>query len=489
MNTGRDTARLQLYLNKLRLIIFSGGDLMQVISDEKASVTISKDLISAFITFKQPEGGELLTYDQLVGIVDGCGVVYGVDHEKLRHLAGNPDKPYNEAMQIASGEAPVDGDHAKFKFKFKIARDKTPKVLPDGSVDHRVLEYAESVHKGDVLAEIDKETSGRPGMSVLGNEIPAKHGKPKPMIQGKNTELSEDGLRLIAAEDGLVQIVGSKITIIPELFINGDIGPGTGHITFTGDVKIRGNVLTGYNVSAEGNVYIKGCVEAAEVRAGGDIVIEQGVKGFTSAKGPGGVLHAKGNITSKFFEGAIVTANGVIRADTILNSTVASYASVIISGRKGNVTGGATYAFDEIICDTTGSNSGIKTQLMIGLTEAQTESYKTIEDDIDTLRENMEREKKIIELDSSIPLQAKRKYVAEQKMNYYKILVQDKIDQKAALENVMGRKTAGRIKVNKTAYPPVEITIGKLTYLFDFESVYNSTFCVIDGSIVASPNY
>ena len=411
--------------------------------DEKASVTISKDLLSAFITFKRPEGGELLTYDQLLAILDNAHVTFGIDHEELKRLAGNPDKKYDVSITIASGEAPENGQNAKVDFKFKIVRDKTPKVLPDGSVDHHILDFAESVHKGDVLAEIKKETEGRPGKNVFGFEMLAKPGRPLPLLVGKNTELTEDGLQLIASSDGMVNIVGSRITVIPVLEIIGDIGPTTGHITFSGDVKIKGNVLTGYNVSAEGSVHIVGCIEASEVRADGDIIIEHGVKGLTPAKLPGGVLYAKGNITSKFIEGAIITALGTIRADSILNSTVKSYSSIIISGKKGNITGGLTYALEEIICEYIGSNSGKKTYLMSGL----------INDELENYRRN------------------------------------EKSDQRTAIENAIEKKHSGRIVVNKTAYPPLEITINKATAQYLVEEFYNTTFRVKGGDIFASPNY
>jgi len=167
-------------------------------TDEKVKITIARDLLSAYVTFRRPEGGKLLTYGQLASLVEEAKVTYGVNHEELRRLAGNPDKEYDQEIVIAAGLPPDDGHNARIEFRFRIAREITPKVLPDGSVDHHALDYAESVRKGGVLAEMSKESEGTAGINVFGEEIPAKPGKPRVLPQGKNTEISGDGLKLLA---------------------------------------------------------------------------------------------------------------------------------------------------------------------------------------------------------------------------------------------------------------------------------------------------
>ena len=461
-------------------------------TDEKAIVTLADDLLGAYIIFRRPEGGALLTYEQLLDKLKKANVVYGINHEELRRLSGDPDKLYDQETKVASGLPPEDGHNAWIEFRFKMTRDKTPKVLPDGSVDHHAMEYAESVRKGSVVAELFAEGAGTNGVNVLGAAIEAKPGKPKVLPVGKNTEVSPDGLKLLAKIDGMIEIVNSKICVIPVLDIRGDIGPATGNLNFIGDITIRGNVLSGYNVSATGSVRVTGCVEASVVRAGGDIVIEQGVKGLSPAKVSEGVLVARGNITSKFIEEATVTANGTVRADTLLNSTVKSYSNIVIAGKKGNITGGKTYALETVICDTAGSNAGAGMKLMCGLTDEETEGYRTAGEEIERLNTLLEDERSAIKMLENSPglnaVQAKRLNESQKKVEAYQAAMEDKKNLRRIIESAKNRRIAGKIVVNKTLYPPADITINRFTKTYGIEKQVNVMFYVKDGDIVAASN-
>ena len=53
-----------------------------------------------------------------------------------------------------------------------------------------------------------------------------------------------------------------------------------------------------------------------------------------------GILKAQGNIITKFIENAEVIAGGYINTNSILHSKVSAKGDIIVSGRRGFVTGG-----------------------------------------------------------------------------------------------------------------------------------------------------
>ena len=56
--------------------------------------------------------------------------------------------------------------------------------------------------------------------------------------------------------------------MLPVLEISGDVGPATGNINFVGSM-VKGNVKSGFVITADGDVEVYGIVEAAKVEAGG----------------------------------------------------------------------------------------------------------------------------------------------------------------------------------------------------------------------------
>jgi len=460
--------------------------------DETASLSVSKDLLSAFLVFTPSRGGRILTYGDLVKLLDDKKVTFGVDHEKLKALAGDVRKQANIPILIASGIPPVNGTDAKIDFNFNVARDKMPKLLPNGDVDHRALNYVESVHKGDLLAKMTKETPGAPGTNVFGGEIKPKGGRQRIMPKGRNTEILPDKLSLVAAADGTVEILDGKITVSSLLEIKGDVGPATGHIMFSGDVKVTGNVISTYNITAEGSIYIGGVIESSEIRAGHDITIAHGVKGMAS-RGSECYIYAGGNITSKFIENARVFANGVIRTDSILYSKVSSYDTILVWGRAGSIIGGKVRALKEVVCDVVGSSGTVmsaKTVLESGLTESLSENYTTLRDEVMQLEADIEKYKKTIRELEHFPnptaAQSKRLYASNKSLKETEIIIQEKSLELNLLSSVFERQIAGKITVNKTMYPPVIMTIDKDTRVFE-DVVKSCSFRSIDHDVTIVP--
>lgn len=465
------------------------------VANEQGTISIAKDLLSAYLTFTPPSGGRLLSYNDLLTLLKSSRILYGLDHNVLKSLAGNVNKPYGQPILVASGIQPQSGTDAKIVFNFSLARDKTPKMLPNGDVDHKVLSYVQNIHKGDLLASLIKETQGIPGKNIFGLDVKPKPGRSRILPKGKNTEISPDGLSLYATADGTVEILDGRITVVSLLEIKGDVGVATGHIIFAGDVKITGNIISTYNVLAEGSIYIGGCIEASEIRAGKDITITQGVKGMSSQGISACKIYAGGNITTKFIENATVFANGVIRTDSILHSRVSCYDTVLVWGRTGNIVGGEVRALKEIVCDVVGSPGAVaaaKTIIESGKTNSIMSNFHTLQEEIKQLEVDIEKYKSaLIELENfpnPTVAQNKRMYSCSKNLKEAEKQIVAKTSEVHFIEMMLEKKDIGKITINKTMYPPTTMTIDAFTEVFD-EVIKNSHFCVIDDKICALSNY
>ena len=72
---------------------------------------------------------------------------------------------------------------------------------------------------------------------------------------------------------------GTKLSVVPVLEIKGDVGPATGNIDFVGSVLIRGRIKSGFRVVAKGDVQVERTLEDAEIKAGGNIILQRGIQG------------------------------------------------------------------------------------------------------------------------------------------------------------------------------------------------------------------
>ena len=68
---------------------------------------------------------------------------------------------------------------------------------------------------------------------------------------------------------------------VNEVFtVEGDVDYETGHLDVSGDLEVKGNVRSGFDVCSGGNIIIRGMVELnAYVFAKGDIEITRGIIG------------------------------------------------------------------------------------------------------------------------------------------------------------------------------------------------------------------
>jgi hypothetical protein len=431
--------------------------------DASLTVEVSRDGSEAYATMIPPDGGKPLTLEKAAEILKSNGVVAGIHQKSLQEMI--TENIYGIPRQIAASLQPTDGENGYVEYKVDINRKTNLNVEEDGSVNFHELGLIENVRKDQVLANIFPPTEGKDGQDVRGNTLKAKDGIPAKLPKGKNTELTEDKQRLIALIDGQVSVTNGVINILPIYEVKGNVDNSTGNIKFVGKVIIRGNVLTGFEIDAEGNIEVDGVVEGAKLKSGGDIILKRGVQGSGR-----GVLMCEGNLASKFIENCTVIAGGDVIAEAIMHSNVSSKAKIHVKGKKGLLVGGITSARNEIRARTIGSHMATLTQVEVGVDPQMRRN-------IEIEGKSLEKEKKTLsQVNLNIGLvakMAKQGYVTQDK----KILLKKSVALKEQLEKTISQRekllaemnsqlnyiSKGCVKVEKAVHPGTIVNIGSST--------------------------
>jgi len=321
---------------------------------------ISRDGLEAYLDVSFPSSDFEITYEDILFKVYEEGIKYNIDFEKLKKIARN--KIFLEREIIAEGKPPVFGEEAQIVIEVDTEVSTQPLILEDGSVDFRQINLLKTVEKDQLLAVKIPPTKGEDGITVRG-EIIDSTGKDKPLPHGKNTYVSEDGLSLYAQVSGRIIRERKKLNVENILAIHGDVDYSVGNIEFVGDIAISGDVLGGFKVQTQGDIRIKGVVEAAEIISlEGNVIIGRGIVGQGKAR-----ILAKKDVRADFINEAFIEAGGVIEVgEYIMNSIINSESEVRAVEGRGSIIGGKIYSEKSIEAKVIGSSNNIRTEVRVG---------------------------------------------------------------------------------------------------------------------------
>lgn len=456
------------------------------IDNNRSMVRIEPDLTKAYITVYPPEEGESYDVDDLWSILERYGVKEGINRDVLRGIIEN--KKYMEEFLVAQGIPAVDGRDGEFTFLFNTKTDTKPIILEDGSVDYTSMGKIEIVEEGTEIVHYTPATKGTDGIDVRGNIIKCHTGKDQLQIKGKGFKVSEDKRVYTASVTGKVDYQNNRLVVSNLLTIDGDVNHVTGDIKFHGDILVRGNVSTGMCVNASGHITVDGHVEAANLEAGGNVVLKNGMQG-----GGRGEIHAGGDVSGKFFEQTTIYARGSVNANAIMNSHVISEQKIIISGKMGVLVGGSIAAVEEVSATIIGNMSEVKMSVNVGADKdtyaklgAIEEKMSKISDEIDKLNAGIKQINSILERKPQTEL-------SEKKMQLLRVKIERDTqmnslrESKQRVEDLIKRSALAKIVVSKSIYRGAVIIINGEKKHIDSEN-YNITYCKKNGEIISYPN-
>lgn len=417
-------------------------------------VFVSSNKLAAWLMVFPPVGeGRAADRELLEDALLEKGVAFGTE-EFLESLPEEKDC-YFRLILAAKGQPAADGKDGYIEDFFSRKEKRELEMDASGRIDYTSLNTIQNAEEGQVICQAVPPSEGVPGRNVLNQELPAKDGKAAVLPKGRNTEISEDGSRLLASRAGRVEFSGRSFNVKYSMNISGNVDYSTGNINFLGDVNISGDVRSGFSVRSVGDITVKGVVEASNVEAGRDLRVANGILGDADT-----VVRSHHNIYAKFLRNSIVHVRGNLYADSLINCEVYCDGEVHISSGRGTIIGGVIRAAHSVNAKIIGSRSESPTAVFLG-----SHPFMDFEKDFILRKiEDMENELEQLERQPDSPVKAQRMSKLRLDLSVGKMKLgqfdKDLEKEKKKMENEGMEKC--RLKCD-LAYPGMSLTIGKET--------------------------
>lgn len=338
-------------------------------------ISISEDRMEARLTLERPHGGRPVSAAQLRASLEDAGVFAG---EIDTAVASALEAGVATGLVVARARAPVDGQDSRFESLIPLTQDRRPHLDADGLMDYRDLGSIPGVAEGVAVMRRVAATSGVDGLDLAGHVLKAFQGRTLPFdarLRGVRVDPGDPNV-LVSTMAGRPVLVRQGIHVEPVIDVP-QVDMSTGNIDFEGSVTVLGDVMPRMKIHATGDVLVMGTVAAAEIDAGGQVVVRGGVKGAPpdqeddgSAPSHAGTIRCRGSFHARFVEYAdIHSESDIVIDDHALFSTLTSARHVLIGndGGRGQVLGGTLRAVGHVTATRFGGPSNAVTLVHAGL--------------------------------------------------------------------------------------------------------------------------
>ncbi len=456
--------------------------------NEDYQLEVSADNMSATVRFfPASETGNRLTLDGFIRDLRFKNIQYGINMEVLQNHFMS-EGIYCTSMVVAEGKQPRHGVDDRIEYFFNTDIHAQPEQREDGTVDYYHLNMINHCKKGDVLAKIVRGDDGEDGTNILGQKIAPRTVKKLALKHGKNILRSEDGLSISSEVDGHVMLVEGNV-FVSDVYIVENVDASTGNIEYTGSVQINGNVTNGFVVRASGNIVINGVVEGAQIISDENIVIARGMNGMSR-----GQLKAGGNVIAKFIENATVEAGGYVNTESILHSKVSAGTEIVVTGKRGFITGGRVQARNKIEVKTLGAVMGAPTIVEVGVEPEVKAEFAQCQKDVAELVRLIKSEQPVLVSFAEKRAKGARftpdqiQYVRDiaQKLEQQKVELQQKNNRMLELRKQFDMEGNAKVVVKGEVYPGTTIIIGEVSMVVQSKYEY-CRFEAVQGDVKSLP--
>jgi uncharacterized protein (DUF342 family) len=326
------------------------------------TLDVASDSMSAEVTLTPAYGGRDVVPEDIVSALNEAGVVFGIDMPALQQACAA-----GEAARIVAASAvlPQNGEDARFELLVEVTRDRAPHVNEAGLIDFRELGAIPMVEAGEALMRRIPPTPGVGGHDVFGRLIPAIAGRE----QGFAGKLA--GTCLDAADPDVLRaaVKGQPVRVDAGVLVEQvvhvpSVNMASGNISFDGSVYVEGEVLTGMQVHASGDIVVNGAVDGGLLEAGGNIQVEGGI--IAHAK-----VRAGGSVSARFVENSQIYAGTTIAIDDMaLQSELQALNQIAVgikSPQRGRLVGGSARAMMLVRAPMLGADAGSVTTVQVGV--------------------------------------------------------------------------------------------------------------------------
>ncbi|MCH7947515.1 MAG: DUF342 domain-containing protein [candidate division Zixibacteria bacterium] len=303
--------------------------------------------------------------------------------EKLTEM-GIDNLPELELIQTRLKETKYDGDQMQ---EIVIVRGKSSVMPVDGrlvwskdyfaegykidlttnKIDFREKVASPVVLEDDLIIKIIPPTPGEDGIDVYGKLIKVNPPAKAEIKVGPNLRWDEEVSGYRAAVSGRLRMPGASLEIQEVFSIDGDVGCKTGNIKHEGDIIIRGDVDSEYNVEATKTILVTGVIGACNITSGGDLIVNGGINSREDKK-----ISVKGGVKAKYIMNTVLEAGGDVASEVeIVRCKVKAGGEVYCGGR---IVGGEIIAGTNITADIAGNDKNVLTLLEIRKTDKSDDS-------------------------------------------------------------------------------------------------------------------
>lgn len=453
------------------------------------------DNIEAYLTLTRPYGGKPVRLEQVLQALRERGVVYGVlTHEIEAAVAAGEVSD----RLIARGIHHEPGTDAELVSFIPQMHDRQPELLDSDVVDYRDRGEMVCVRAGDPLMRRIPPVPGKPGVNLMGKEVPPPLTKDIQFAQNlEGTACApDDPDLLIAAIDGQPVLVANGVVVEPVIKVK-TVDLSTGNISFKGSIDIAGDVTFGMTVRATGDITIGGVIEGATVEAEGNIVVKGGIIGQGEVRETkdnlAARIRARGNVEALFVENAHVEAGGMIQIEGFaMQSELVAGARVVVGqegSTKGHIIGGSCQAVSRVQAVTLGSHAGVLTAVSVGVDPHVKEKLSTVRQKIGDVERELEELTKRLDYFSSPAHGATPEQISETRLAKDKLatVLSELTGEKKRLLKRLEQGADAQIRVERAVLSGVVISIGTRTLEVKDDMEGGVTFRLEDDAIVASP--
>ena len=424
------------------------------------SLKVSPDRMKAFIKVTKLLNEGDFSADDIKQLLSDKKIVYGINDTGIKSIFER--NRFNEEILIARGKQVVHGKNGEIKLNFDT--ELKPEMDEQGNVDYKNLNLIQNFSKDDRLAEAIPPVEGKEGCDIFGETIVPMKGKQAILPLGTNVNLDPENTDyLLASTDGCVKVKGKNINIDPVFVVKSNVDYETGKISFLGSVIIKGDVLTGFNVKAKGDIQIDGLVEDSNIESEGDILIKAGFMG----KGKGRIVSG-GRVMAKFCDNQSIKAgNDILITDFVMHCNIETKGQLIVSNQNGIIIGGDIFAVKGVEAKVIGNNEGVYTKIFAGIDKETREKIdekkvqlskniknkEEIEKALEILHKEKSRRKKLPKEKEQL---LEKINMAKEKVDEDKIKLVQEIEE---LEAKMEEFKSAKVRVIDVVHPGTNITI------------------------------
>jgi uncharacterized protein len=432
--------------------------------------------------------GAYLTRPNLDALLAKTGIVFGLVGDVLTALT--EAREMDRTVVVARGQEPSDGTDAVLEHFI----DEQVFFQADDydRIDFHDLGKAREVQPGTPLARRCPATPGTPGITVRGQEHPARPGRNLNLdaIMGEGTRISATDPTVVeAAVAGIYQRSrNGRLQVLSLLTIDGDVDFKNGNIDTSQPVLIRGDIKEGFTVKSASDIQVLGVIEDARVSAQGNLVVRGGIL-------PGRHrVKAHGDIVARYITGREVKGHH-FRVVTSIRSCQL-LASGDVSARE--IMAGHLTVAGNVTCEMLGSSDEQRTVIEVGLDPYAQALYELAKQEQGKVAESVALLKERCRLLAHrITEQEAKPDTQELLADDLKLALQDYASvctRQAQCEAIIkrheemssadhDRMMRSTVVVRGTAHAQVEIAIGEMARHVLRKEIQRPTFFYKDGSV------